>query len=272
MSYTTQDAQDAIEALNNFWSSGLGFNDSYTTIVDAMTGLVQSAAYDPTIKLVFASQGVFTNALTSEPAQDGSIATYVQQLTMFAPNFIKQFTNSDYTNPGGPRYYMLTALKQAILGGFWATDPDPTGLATWVGLIDPAGQAIAHTIGYDPEITVRGAALDLLKSVNWPVSWAQALLGGLGALDDAIASSSWSATDRASLSALSKDVRARALTAANAAQSHNFKTIYAADGTPENITIDAPGKPWYKNGAVLSAGALGLLGGIGIAVHRAKNK
>lgn len=274
MTYSAQDAQDAIDALNNFWSSGLGFGDSYVDLVDAMKNLVAAAAYDPTIKMIFASQGVFINGLTNEPAQDGGIQSAIQGSHGAMPTVFAQLwdANSGYGSPGGPRLYMLGALKQAILGGFWATDPDPTGLASWIGLTDAAGQAIAHTISNDPEPVVRAAALDLLKSVNWPVTWAQTLLGALGGLDDAIAGSSWSATDRASLSALSKDVRARALTAANAAQSHNFKTITGSDGSQEDITIDAPGKPWYKNGVVLSAGFLGVLGGVMTAVHRSKQR
>lgn len=268
MSY---DMQAAIDLLGGFWDGSevngiiMPGDTSYEDIVDITKMVVYQAALYPEYKLVYASQGVFTNALTLEPQRESTIAGIIAQHSdggFFSPLF-----SPDYYK-AAPRWYMLTSLKTAIWGGF-INLPDPTGLANWVGLLAPAGAAIAHTIASDPEPLVRAAALDLLKSVNWPVQWVQSILGGLGGLDDAIAASSWDQGTRASLSALSKDVRARALTVANAAQSANFTTITTATG--EQAQMPAPPvKPWYRNGIVWSSLALGTLGGVMTAVHRSK--
>lgn len=262
MSY---DMQAAIDVLSGFWD---GSNDvNYEDVVSIMKQVVYQAALDPTNKLIFASQGVFTNALTQELQQEDTITNIIAQHHSGGWFNLDPF-NTQHVYDGPPRWYMLTELKTAIWGGF-INLPDPTGLANWVGMLAPAGDAIAKCISQDPEPIVRAAALDLLKSVNWPVTWVQSILGGLGALDDAIAASNWDQSTRTSLSALSKDVRARALVVANAAQTANFQTITLADGQQVQLTAP-PAKPWYKNGAVLSAGALGVLGGIMTAVHRAR--
>jgi hypothetical protein len=259
-------AQDQIDLLEQYWTTGLGVTltgPTYTDVVDAMKSLVHTATYDTTTRLLFSSQGVFMQALSQEVQSESDIQLNIKEIN---DRLLYSSQSNDY-NQGGPRYYMLAALKEAILGGYFTT-PDPTGLASWIGLIDPAGQAVSKALSSDPEVVVRGALLDLLKSVNWPVAWAQPILTGLGGLDSTIATGGWDQTTRASLSALSKDVRARALTVANAAQSARFSVVTLPDGSQADITIDAPGKPWYKSGPVIGAGILGIFGGIAAAMHR----
>lgn len=265
MSY---DMQGAIDVLEGFWD-GSDTSTNYEDIIGIAKQVVYQAALYPEYKLLFASQSVFTNALTQEPQQESVIAGIIAQHSSGGFFNFDPLGLSD-TYKGPPRWHILTALKTAIWGGF-INLPDPTGLANWVGLIAPAGDAIGKCISSDPEPIVRAAALDLLKSVNWPVQWVQSVLSGLGGLDDAIASSNWDQTTRASLSALSKDVRARALTVANAAQNAHFTTIKTNTGEDIQIT-DAPDKPWWKNPGVWSAGAIGTLIGVLEALRRSKKK
>jgi hypothetical protein len=284
----TYDAQTAIDLLKGWWA-GEDVGANYTQLIDAMNQLVSQAAQVPALKMIFANQGVFVAALTQETSREQEIDWFMRYRTVaYGDTSPASYSESALTRPSEkdwypPRWQMLTALKKAIFGGFFNL-PDPTGLANWAGLIQPAGDAIAHCIGTDPLPVVRGAALDLVKSTTWPAQWIQPLLGALGGLDDAIGTSGWDQGTRAALTALSKDVRARVLIVANQAQGIDFSAmgggdfvvctpplVIATTNTGQSTCLPpAPSKPWYKNGPVVSAGLLGALLGFGAAVHRSK--
>jgi len=284
----TYDAQTAIDLLKSWWA-GEDVDASYSDLVDAMNQLVSQAAQSPVIKQVFANQGVFAAALAQEAAaRQGEIDVHIRYKTdspvqpaMPATFNLSRPSEKDWYPP---RWQMLQAMKKAIWGGFFNL-PDTTGVVNWIGLIQPAGDAIAHCIATDPMPVVRGAALDLLKSVTWPIQWVQPLLGALGALDDSIGGSNWDQSTRAALTALSKDVRARVLTVANQAQGIDFSAIggqgdftvckpplviATTNAGQETCLPEAPAKPWYRDGRIVGAGILGIFGGIGVAMHRAR--
>lgn len=253
--------QGYVNTLLNFWKNpdGQGLIDSLA----AMQSLVSDAADYDASRQIFTSNFVFSTALLSESADQDSIMQFTT---------IPVFANALSIVRGGgdfypPRWYMLHGIKTAE-GPGWFSDGDPTGVGTWIGSTSVSGGAIAYTISNDPDPNVRIEALDLLRTVSFPVEWVPLLKTGLDKLDATLVSSSYDQSVRSVIAALSAQVRSRVFTVANLAASTNFAglTIQMPDSTVATMP-PPPGRPWYQR-IELYAGALGGVFGGAFAAER----
>lgn len=276
MGYSQADAWNDIATLKSFWQSAYA-NNTVSMANDAiviMRNLIYQAQYDPAIKLIVASQSIFTDALglEAEALQDlNEVPTGAGQIST-EPLFL-----FDETAP--PRWWMLKGIREALEPSFFSLGRgDPSGVVAWVVDIDAAGVALARTISNDPVPDVRLAALQLVKSSALPVSWVRPLIAALDAVDDYVAASPLSQDYRATMAAVSKSARANVLTVANAlAQNANF-AAFTAPGAPAGapkVPVGPPpprteSLPWYKRIELWGALVGGAFSGVKLFERRSR--
>lgn len=265
MTYGPNEAQADIATLENFWTGDLS---NYTDVVIAMQNLVGNAnTEDPLdvnaaqVKQIFANAEVFIDALTKEPLIDQTLLQETIVNAKLARSWVTNTTSDLFTGP--PRFYMLKGIADATQAS-WFNTGDPAGITPWIDYVDPAGDAVQHCLSSDPNPIVLGMMLGLLKGTAFPAQWAQKILTGLGGLDSAIAAASWDPTTRKTLASASKDLRARALNAANQANAANLSAFQTASGQP--VPNVAPGpRPWFKRVEIWGALAAGVVSGTKLA-------
>lgn len=271
MSYGQPDAYADIQTLQNFWNVDFANNDynSFGPAIEAMQRLIYQASFDPAVKLIVASANVFTDALTLEPAAIDAVQWAI-------------YSSSDSAYPHPPRWYLLDEIRAAIEPSFFSLGKgDPTGIAGWISLVDPAGAALAKTISADLTgpgtqhfgVDVRLAALQLVKSSALPISWVRPLLAAIDAAQSATAASALDQASRTALNVLTSEARSAVQLAANqAAQSTNFQAL--TGGGQEIQMGDPPPRalalPWYKRIELWGALVGGVVGGVKIFERTSK--
>lgn len=271
MSYGQADAYADIQTLQSFWNvdyAGNSYSD-FPPAIAAMQRLIYQASFDPVIKLIVASQGIFTDALMLEPAAIDASQWAIYQ-------------TGDGAEPHPPRWYLLDGIRKAIEPSFFSFGKgDPTGIAGWISAVDPAGAALAKAIAQDltgPSdqhfgVDVRLAALQLVKSSALPISWVHPLLGAIDAAQTATAASALDQASRTALNVLTSEARSAVQLAANqAAQSTNFQAltgggqeIQMGDPPPRSLAL-----PWYKRIELWGALVGGLFGGVKLFERRSR--
>lgn len=272
MGYTQTDAWADIDALNGFWASAYA-NNTVSMANDAIViirNLIYQAQYDPAIKLIVASQGVFVNALALEPEALQNLNEVPTDAVVGGPLPLFLF---DETAP--PRWWMLKGIREALEPSFFSLGRgDPSGVVGWVVDIDAAGLALARTITNDPVPDVRLAALQLVKSSALPVSWVRPLIAALDAFDDYVVASPLSQEYRSTAAALAKSARANVLTVANqVAQNANFSTFASPGGAQIPVANPPPrteSLPWYKRIELWGALVGGALSGVKLFERRSR--
>jgi len=170
------------------------------------------------------------------------------------------------------RLIMLEGIYQAARGGLF-TQPDPTGVTPWLRSAGVAGALVGSALMKDPCADVRVILLKIIGELAIPAEWAQVLLEMrvFESLADQLPRTIWSVeptTDlryRSQLQGLSFGAQTRVSAIAAQAGMPDLAALGWANpltGDGKNApTPPPPPKAWYRNGPVLSAGALGLLVG-----------
>jgi hypothetical protein len=253
----------------------------------AMAELLSQARNNPYVRTqTFAVQNVFSDALLMEAG--GFTDRLIKQASGLASSLVGKIP---------PRLIMLDGIFGAGDGGFFAA-ADPAGLTSWLGSEDVSLAGISVTISNDPDPAVRASALRIIKSLALPVRWVQRpavpagqdqspefnptqLEKAIKTLQAYLPASPWKQGVRSGLSDLASQAIGRlgdlafqvaakqaASVAAGLPGLSGFTRVVTGDGKDVPTTPPAP-KPWYRNGQVLSAGAIAFAGGAVYAKHRA---
>jgi len=252
-----------------------GMYSSLRDAREAMDELTSQARVNPFIRTqTFAAQHIFSTALLTEAAglTDAILA------------------HADYTISKGiiggttpPRLIMLDKIFSAGDGGFFAAT-DPSGLTSWLGSEDVSLAAVSSTIATDPNPDVRAAALQIIGALALPARWSQRprptetnaeppptqLSAAIASLQAYLPASPWSPDTRSSLNQLAQQAQGRLGMLEALVATVDFSTlplVPTGDGKQVPTTPPAP-KPWYRNGQVLGAGMVALVGGAALAHKR----
>lgn len=253
-----------IAILNSFFQSELPTNpgtrpDGLYRAEAAMADLSWQAAVDASVRLELAEALILEQSLRPQTAIKEHQALYS------ADGAIKLRERDD----GEVRLTLLDAIYDASTGGLF-TDPDPSGIASWIGSAAAAQDYFLNALVSDPSADVVAALFRIVQQVALPVKWLRAMMTEdvFNRARVRISESNWTASERTVLGALVRNAQGRVVRDLGGPLPTGAGIVFKTANGDEIEVTPPPSKPWYRRGWSLLGIGAGMTGGAVIAAHR----